>query len=79
MIKTAEKEALRDLAVIAKQNDVHICIFRSSRKIAYFGLKIRHYNSTRRAGDWDLAAQVADWEAFKRLGKTSPGRILTAV
>ena len=36
MIKTAEKEALRDFAVIAMQNDVHICIFRSYRKIAYF-------------------------------------------
>lgn len=33
MIKVSKKEALRVFAVIAKQNDVHICIFRSYRKI----------------------------------------------
>jgi predicted nucleotidyltransferase len=68
MIKTDEKEALHDFAAIASQNDVPIVIVGASARLLIFDSRY-DIRSTRTTGDWDIAVQVADWKAFKRLEK----------
>jgi predicted nucleotidyltransferase len=68
MIKTEEQEALYDFAAIASQNDVSIVIVGASARLLIFNSRYK-IESTRTTGDWDIAVQVADWDAFTRLEK----------
>jgi predicted nucleotidyltransferase len=68
MNRTDEREALRDFAVIASQNDVPIVLVGASARLLIFDSRY-NIRSTRTTGDWDIAVQVVDWEEFDRLEK----------